>query len=167
METADNLEVLAFWRHARELRDLWQGRLLRRALMSDAGVIRPRSLTGAAILSVIAQSYGGGIDTLLRVLFDDYRGVGNPALTSSAKIDKSGRVCADGISRFGEKMLMVPIFGDTRTMEGEFRRVADKARLSDAERVEFFDAVKLWVVADYRLAPTMDPTDPDAKRLVN
>lgn len=162
---ADGVIDLDFWRHARELRDTWQGRLLARALSSDAGVIRPRSLLAAALLSVISHNYDDGIETLLRVVFKDYRGVGNPALTSAAKIDKSGRVCADGISRDGDKMTMVPLFADTRAMEGAFRRVADAAKLTDAERVEMFNAVRRWVVCDYRLDPTMDPNDPDAKRL--
>ena len=51
-------------------------------------------------------------------------------------------------------------------LRNDFRRLADKIKLSDADRVELFAAVKNWVVADRRLDPTMDPKDPDAKRLV-
>jgi hypothetical protein len=45
------------------------------------------------------------------------------------------------------------------------RRLADRLKLSDQERLEFFTCVKRWLVADLRLDPTMDPMDPDAKHL--
>jgi hypothetical protein len=37
----------------------------------------------------------------------------------------------------------------------------------DKERIEFFEMVKLWLAADERLDPNMNPNDPDAKRLVH
>jgi hypothetical protein len=47
----------------------------------------------------------------------------------------------------------------------DMRRLADRLKLTDQERLEFFTCVKRWLVADHRLDPTMDPADPDAKRL--
>jgi hypothetical protein len=50
-------------------------------------------------------------------------------------------------------------------LRNDFRQLADRLKLNDADRIELFAAVKNWVVADRRLDPTMDPKDPDAKRL--
>jgi hypothetical protein len=52
-------------------------------------------------------------------------------------------------------------------MQNDFRRLADRLKLSDADRIEMFKCVQRWVVADRRLDPSFDPRDPDAKRLVN
>jgi hypothetical protein len=50
-------------------------------------------------------------------------------------------------------------------MRDAFRRLADRLKLNDADRIELFKCVQRWVVADRRLDPTFDPKDPDAKRL--
>ena len=50
-------------------------------------------------------------------------------------------------------------------MRDAFRRLADRLKLSDSDRIEMFKYVQRWVVADRRLDPTFDPQDPDAKRL--
>jgi len=89
-----------------------------------------------------------------------------PFLCTSPKIDKAGRVVADLITKYGTKQKGHVIFDDERQMEGIFRTLADKMRLSDAERIDLFVAVRFWVKADQRLDPTFDRRDPDAKRMV-
>jgi hypothetical protein len=50
-------------------------------------------------------------------------------------------------------------------MRDAFRRLADHVKLNDPERIELFKYAQRWVVADRRLDPTLDPQDPDARRL--
>jgi len=59
------------------------------------------------------------------------------------------------------------LFFSARTMEYAFRVFADQLTCDDSGRIELFDALQRWVVCDYRIDPTMDPEDPDAKRLVH
>lgn len=167
LAAADPLIDIAFKRHARELRDTWQGRVLARSLRLVGEFARPLDLEGAAMLSVLAHNFDDGMPVLLRVVFPGFVSIGAPFLCSAARIAKTGHIMADIITRTGQRMRNQAIFKDKRAMESAFRRRADEARLSDAERLEMFDAVKRWVVCDYRLDPGMDPRDPDAVRLVN
>jgi hypothetical protein len=163
---ADPIIDLAFHRHAQELRDSWQGRVLRGALeLTGPGIARPRNVMGAAVLSVLAHSFDDAIPVLLRTVFPGFQAVGVPFFCTAAKIAKTGQIMADLITRDGARMKNQVIFRDTRQMETQFRRHADAARLDDKDRTEFIAAVKRWVVCDYRLDPTMDSADPDARRL--
>lgn len=139
-----------------ELRASWQGRVLAHA----------EGKMGAVALSVIAENYDDVLLPLLQAVFPGFRGVPLPAFCSAAKVAKTGHVCADLITKHGERIQMFAIFRSTKQMEGQFRRLADRLKLTDADRTEMFAAVKKWVVADYRLDPNMDYRDPDARRLV-
>lgn len=121
--------------------------------------------TGAVMLSVLAHNFE---DQLMRIC----RAIGfstflpAPYLESAGRVAKNGSVIAkvrgrDGVLRWQR------LYRNEIQLRDDFRRLADRLRLADADRVELFDAVKRWIVADRRLDPTMDPKDPDAKRLVN
>lgn len=161
----DPIIDLALRRHVAELRDAWQGRVLARALALTAGSARPVSPLGACVLSILAHNFDAAMPVLLRVVFPGFVSVGLPFLTSCARIAKTGHIMADMATREGRLAKNQIFFRNARQMESRLRRLADEARLSDADRVEFFEAAKRWVVADYRLDPTMNPADPDAKRL--
>lgn len=157
---------LSHKRHADELRATWQTRLLMACGSVDTnGILRPRDTMGACILSVMAHNFDDALPVILRIAFPSFTAIGTPMLCSAARIARSGHVMADFISTSGFKRKNQAFFKNTRDMERQFRKVADKARLDDNERIEMFDAVKRWVVCDYRLDPTMDRNDPDAKRL--
>jgi hypothetical protein len=147
---------LDFRRHAQDLRETWQARLLACA----------EGKMGAVVLSVLAHNFDDAMPVLLRLVFPGFTTITAPFFCSAGKVAKTGQVCADMVTRDGSIVKMAAIFRDTRQMEGQFRRLADRLHLTDAERVEMFAAVKRWVVADFRLDPTMDPQDPDARRLV-
>lgn len=163
----DPIVDIAFRRHAQELRDAWQGRLLARSLVLNAGSAKPRDPLGACVLSILAHNFDAAMPVLLRVVFPGFVSVAPPFLVSCARIAKTGHLMADLFTRDGQIAKNQIVFRSTRQMEGALRRLADEARLNDADRVEFFEAAKRWVVADYRLDPTMNPADPDAKRLVH
>ena len=168
MQGADPIVELAFRRHAQDIRETWQCRLLAGALrITDRGIVRPIDLIGAAMLSVLAHNFDDAMPVLLRVAFPEFQAIGVPFFCSAAKIAKTGAVMADLITKTGERAKNQAIFSSTRHMETRFRWLADAMRLNDQDRTELFAAVKRWVVCDYRLDPTMDAADPDARRLVH
>lgn len=159
----DGSNLLAFRRHASELRETWQSRLLGWAIDVHDGVAKPKDPLGMCVISVLAHNFDDAMPVLLAL--HGARGVDVPMLVSAAKIAKNGHVMADFVGRSGAKHRNQNLFNSTKRMEGTFRRLADSLKLTDVERREMFAAVQRWVVCDYRLDPTMDPADPDAKRL--
>lgn len=142
------------WRHAEDLRQTWQGRLMR-AVPWDcaAGLVRPRDKMAAVVLSVLAQSYEGGMWALMCVMFDRFVSIVPPFFTTCAKISRHGKIYADMTTKSVDEVVRVIVFKSEREMEGEFRRLADRLKLSDDDRRELFGAVKRWIVCDYRINP--------------
>lgn len=141
-----------------DLRDTWQGR----ALSVASG------RTGAVLLSILAHNYEEALIPLCAVIFPGFTGyLPAPYLTSAGRVAKTGHVVADMITKSGHKAKDFALYRNELQLRDDFRKLADELKLNDADRVEMFGAVKRWVVADRRLDPTMDPKDPDAKRLVN
>lgn len=148
--------------HMRDLRATWQGRVLEHA----------QGRMMVAVCSILAHSFDAAMPVLLRVVqprcWDAVQQtLKAPFLCSVGKIDKNGRIIADAILFDGAVKVSKVIFASERDLEYEFRKLADHLKLSDNERIEMFDAVKRWVASDQRLDPTMDPRDPDAKRLLH
>jgi hypothetical protein len=147
-------------RHSQDLRAMWQGRVLAAA----------EGRMMVAVASMLAHSYDLAMPILLRVVqpkcWDGMKqSLRTPFLCSCGKVAKNGTIVADVIVAEDQPPVSKVLFSDTRDFEYELRKLADRLKLSDAERVEFFKVAKNWVVADTRLDPTMDPRDPDAKRL--
>lgn len=137
------------------MRETWMGRSLAAA----------EGKTGAVLLSVLAHNYEERLMLICRAIgFSTYLPV--PFLTSAATVEKNGAIVAKVMERDGVERKRA-LYRNEVEMRNEFRRLADRLKLSDADRTELFAAVKKWVVADRRLDPTMDPGDPDAKRLVH
>lgn len=144
---------------ADQLRDSWQGRMLR--------YVERQEQLGPVVLSLLADSFDETMPFLLAAVFPGVQGVRAPFYCSNPKINKSGRVVADMIERDGTKTPEKVIFVSERQMEAVFRVLADKVKLSDTDRRDLFSCVLRWVKSDMRLDPSMDRRDPDAKRLVN
>lgn len=162
----DPIVDLAFRRHASEIQDSWQCRLLARALrVHGQGIARPVDVMGAAVLSVLAHNFDDAMPVLLRIAHPGFQAIGVPFFCTAAKIAKTSHVMADLITKDGRRARNQVIFRNTKQMETKFRQLADAARLDDKDRAELFVAVKNWVVCDYRLDPTMNSADPDARRL--
>jgi hypothetical protein len=141
-----------------ELRQSWQGRALVLTERASPKLCR-------ALMSVLADNYDQTMPFLLHAVFGS-ASITTPFLCTSPKINKAGRVVADLITKYGTKQKNYVIFDDEKQMEGVFRKLADRLKLSDAERIDLFLAVRFWVKADQRLDPAFDRRDPDAKRLV-
>lgn len=143
-----------------DLYECWQVRMLRATTGMDRAVV----------MSVLAHNYDAQMPYVLTAAFKWYVGPRTPmplpSLTSAARIDKAGRVVADVVDSHGRKRKDQAIFENEVKLRDSFRRLADHLKLADDDRVEMFRAIRRWVVADRRLDPTMDPKDPDARRLV-
>jgi hypothetical protein len=152
------LEPLNFTRHAQDLRETWQARALAASQNRHVGVV---------LLSVLAHNYDEAMHILMRVVFPGFTSITPPFLVTAGKVDKTGAVVADILQTTGIISKNVAIYGSETALRDDFRRLADQLKLSDPDRIEMFKCVQRWVVADRRLDPTMDPQDPDAKRLVH
>jgi hypothetical protein len=150
---------LDFNRHAQDLRETWQGRVLRET--QDKGKL------GAVVLSVLAHNFDDAFFVLLKAIFPDFVGIRAPFICSAARVDKRGHVVADAVLRNDAYVWKnFILFYSLKDMETSFRRLADRLKFNDDDRRQLFAAAKNWVVADRRLDPIMDPADPDARRLV-
>lgn len=133
-----------------ELRYSWQGRVLDRS----EGAMR------MIVESVLAHSWDDAMPFLLAAC---NTWIGLPFLCTAGKIGKDGKIFADVVTKSDTKERWV--FGTPAELERHCRKLADKIKLSDRDRIAFFDAINRWIVCDFRIDPTMDPLDPDAKRL--
>ena len=140
-----------------DIKDTWQARCL----------IGAREWQKAIVLSVLAHNFDDAMPALMETLYPGFRSIVPPFLTTAARVSKTGAVVANVRMPGGRIVKDMVLYRNEVALRNDFRRLADKIKLSDAERVELFAAVKNWVVADRRLDPTMDPKDPDAKRLLN
>jgi hypothetical protein len=140
-----------------ELRESWRGRVL-------AGARSGRQQN--VVLSIMAHNFAGAILTLCQVAWPGFVGL-EAGFVSAGKIDKSGRIVADYGNKNGAITKDMEVYRNDIEYRDDMRRLADRLKFNDQERLEFFTCVKRWLVADRRLDPTMDCADPDAKRLVH
>lgn len=140
-----------------QLSESWQGRALRFAKGN------PQLKT--MLLSLLADNYDETLPFLLAAVYGDF-GIRAPFYCSNPKINKAGCIVADLIGSDGYRYKDAVIFLSELQMEGTLRKLADRLKLSDAERIDLFLAARHWVKADQRLDPTFDRRDPDAKRMV-
>jgi hypothetical protein len=136
-------------------RDSWQVRAL----------LAARGLEQAVVLSMLAHSYDDDMLRILNIAYPGFVSISAPFLGTAGKVDKRGRICADIIFDDQPPMKLQPLYASEIHFRDAMRRIADQLKLSDADRIEMFDVAQRWIVCDFRLDPTMNPQDPDAKRL--
>ncbi len=140
-----------------DLRGSWQVRAIGEA----------KGQTWMVLLSVLAHTYDHALLFMMPLVYPDFDGsIPAPHLTTAAKIDKNGAIVADVVDRNGI-IKEVAIYPTELHLRDDFRRLADRLKLNDADRVELLKCVQRWVVADRRLDPAFDRKDPDAKRILN
>ena len=126
-------------RHAEELRGMWQGR----ALAETKGRLF------VVALAIISFEWPTALPILLRVVFPGFRDIARPFIDSYATVDKFGRVVARVMTNSGARLQV--IYETEGEMVKEFRDLADRLKLSDAERIEMTGVLKKWVAADHRV----------------
>jgi hypothetical protein len=150
--------VLAFERNlAFDIAASWQARSLSFA----------RGTTRVVLMSVLAHTYDAAMEALLCVVFPGFTSIIPPFLCTAGKIDKTGAIVADVVMPDGVIVRDTALYLTELELRNDFRRLADRLKLSDPDRIEMFKCVQAWVVADRRLDPTFDRMDPDAKRRVH
>lgn len=132
--------VLNIHDHAQKLRDSWQARVLAEA----------KGKTAAIVLIVLTMNYQSAVKTLLRVVFPGFRDIQRPFFCSGATILLNGKLICDLTEKSG-LVRPVVIYDSTEAMNRDMRGLADRLKLSDAERLEFTAAIQKWVVADLRI----------------
>ena len=153
----DDLPELDPRRLAEDLRRTWQARAL---------VETQRERIGAVVLSVLAHNFDDVMPVLMRIVFPGFHSITAPFICSAGKVNKRGHIVADIVMRDNEAPRKNRvIYRTVGNLQNDFRRLADRLSLTDSERVELFTAVRRWVVADQRRDPTLDPADPDSRRL--
>jgi hypothetical protein len=154
----------------KHLNGSWQARTLDYATdrPGSSQYVYARHRFGAVLLSMLAHRFDDDQEflVLMHCVHPFFRAITGPILSSIGRINKSGCVVADMVHG-GMPRHRVVLFPSVRQFEGECRRFCDKMHFRDQERIEFFEMVKLWLAADERLDPSMNPHDPDAKRLVH
>lgn len=140
-----------------DLRSCWQARTLAEA----------KGQTHMVLMSVIAHTYQEALPVFMQLVDPNWIEPDLPCLSSCGKIDRTGAIVADVIRRDHHVAKDTVIYRTELELRNDFRGLADRLKLADADRVELFKCVQRWVVADRRLDPAFDPRDPDAKRLVH
>lgn len=123
-----------------ELREMWQVKLL----------AETKGTTRAVVQAIIAHEWPAMLPLLLRIIDPNFKDIERPFIYSYATINKSGMVCAEMIGRDGRKKI-VGLYTSDILMRDDFRRIADRLKFSDAERIAMFAVLKKWVVADLRI----------------
>lgn len=143
-----NLPDLDIHRHAQDLRRTWQARALAEARGKEAAIV----------MAVLFHSYLPAMQILLRVVFpsaplarNGWTEIARPFLYGGATIVNTGKVTCGMIGKDGRKYPRMLLFDREAQLVSMFRKLADRLKLNDAERIEMTEAVKRWVIADHRI----------------
>jgi len=127
-------------KHAEEIRAMWQSR----ALAASSGKLRK------VIVCALAKEYPGAMVTLLRVTFPGFVDLDRPIFVSYAHVALDGSVICDMVDREGRR-----VTGWVYRKEEHFiyamRKLADRLKLDDRDRIEMFTVLQKWVASDRRV----------------
>jgi hypothetical protein len=144
----DDIIPLDSQRHAQDLRDTWQARVL----------AEDRGKAIHMMMAVLFHSYKPAMQILLRVVFpkapiarNGWTEISLPFLYGPAKIDKYGRVLCGLVDKLGHNRGQSVIYETEGEMLKDVRDLADRLKLTDDDRVQMVGAVKQWIVADRRI----------------
>ena len=142
-----------------DLRASWQVRALSVAVGTNIPVV----------MSILGHSFPDALPVVMNLVIPNWDGEApGPFLITCGKIAKTGAVVADVVDpKTGIIHKDHVLYTSEIVLRDNMRSIADTLKLSDRDRLEFFTAVRAWVVADRRLDPNFDPRDPDAKRIVH
>lgn len=139
---------IAIRKHANDMRGMWQGRVLEH---SDGRMM-------CVVASMLAHAYPEHFHILIivakPVLWDTDRGIPRPPfLASIGKVHHDGSIVADVQEPGAFKPREMRIFDSVNEFQGALRKLADRAGLSDADRMQFFTCATNWLGADRRIDP--------------
>jgi hypothetical protein len=128
-----------------ELAATWQVRCLKAAQGKFASVL----------LTIFFFNYYEQAQYLMWSAYGRNRDIAFPFHTGGATIVNSGQVVCDlNVGRLGERLKVrrnVKVFDTEGELIREFRGLADKLKLDDADRTAMTDTIKNWIVCDLRI----------------
>jgi len=125
----------------RELRDSWQSRAL-------AG---SNDLMWRVVLSVLAFNFPDALLVLLKITYPSFAGLKRPLILGGATVARDGKVMAQVMKDGATEPEWEPIFYSQEQLGYEFRKLADRLKFDDVQRIEMISAVQAWIVADLRI----------------
>jgi len=89
--------------------------------------------------------------TLLKMINPDFTDAPLPGLIGYAQVLPSGRVVSEVlVDRYGTRQLQA-IYRNKDEFVSEMRRLADRLKLNDVDRVTMFALLAKWITVDHRL----------------
>lgn len=128
-------------RHAQQLRDEWQCRLL----------AETKGKTAAVVLVMLANMYFEALEVMLRVVFPGFVQIKPPLYTGFATIKVTGQVVCDYMDADKNTYRNVIVYDSEDDLIKEFREIADRLKFSDEDRAAMFAMLKKWVSRDERI----------------
>lgn len=126
-----------------EIRATWQSRALAGAQQFDHKL-------GKVLLVVLADEYAGIIAPLLHATFNGFTDITRPFLSGYATITQTGAMLCDLVRTDGS-VRKEKIYDSDDDFISDMRNLADKLKLDDADRIDFFRVLRRWVTADLRV----------------
>jgi len=131
--------------------------LIHRGMWEAQVLLAAKDRLGHVAMSVVSR-YWGDETTRLRALFElvwpGFSNITTPFVASGGRIMRDGTICADVITNDGHRMEgNYVLYESLSDLESDFRRLADRIKLSDADRIDLFAAVQNWISVDYRQNP--------------
>jgi hypothetical protein len=139
-ETAAQQAGALIRKHAQELRDTWQARLLAKAEGKEFAVA----------LAIIALEWPTAVPMLLRTVFPGFTDITRPFLTGYASVQIDGSLYCAVIER-DYSWNYIRLYNTEIEMTAAFRIIADNLKLDDADRTMMFDILRKWVTSDMRV----------------
>lgn len=134
-------------RHAQDLRETWQARVL----------AETNGRLFKVMLAVLMHNYFVAMQVLLRVVFPvapltkkGWPQISLPIFKGTATIMPDSSVRCDAVMADRSTVKKHVVYVTEERLIREIRDLADRLKLSDRERVEMTESVKRWIVRDMR-----------------
>lgn len=127
-------------KHADEIRQMWQSR----ALHASTGKMRK------VLITALAKEYPGAMVTLMKVTFPGFVDFDLPIFLSYAHICRFGTIVCEMMEKHGVRRT-VCVYRSENAFIYDMRKLADKLKLDDKDRVEMFTVLQKWVASDRRV----------------
>jgi len=131
---------------SKSIRDSWQARCLHAVNDDDK--------FWNVVHAVLWHDYGKAMPVLLQVIYPGFTDITRPFFIGGANVIANGKVVCRMV-REGDASIddadWVVVYDSQEQLNWNFRKLADKLKLSDRDRMELFASVKRWIVADLRI----------------
>lgn len=102
------------------------------------------------VLAVLVHNYPDEWLLICQEAHPGFAGLKRPLIMGGAVVAVNGKIVADIMKDGMAKPAREVLFDSGAQLGDEFRKLADKLKLSDRDRIEMVRAVTNWVVADLR-----------------